>query len=808
MKTDQINDLIEKLLANDMSEAEKVLLNDILKNDRWARDVYLERMRLETELQEHYAGSTSIFLNAQNTESRVVFHPWKKYLYPVTMAACVMLGFLLAQFFLGGDRGANRDGRSAQAQENILDQADEMDDGIGPIAGSGHFKNEEVPGDKDIKQIWLDELGALHFKEGWGDTLVNASVSNGELTVAGVKYQRGIGTHAESEAIYKLADGTLSFCALVGISDSVLGKEWKGQKAGCMFRVVGDGKDLWKSGLMRAGDRAKMVRVSLKGIKELRLIVDKGPDEITFDHANWMDASFSYLGAPPEPRPWVVNYSSFVLTPQSGPSPRINGAKVVGGRPDNPFLFRIPTTGERPMTFQAEGLPKGIELDPENGILSGKVPAKGDYQISLHAKNKHGQAKRTLKLVAGDTVSLTPPMGWNSWYCWSESISAKKVENIAQALVDTGLADHGWTYVNIDDCWQGRRGGPLNAIQGNSRFPDMKGLCDTVHSHGLKIGIYSTPWISSYAGFVGGSSPNPSGVSPELHIDPKDRHQMAQVYGRWPSVNKLKLDRVGKYWFCDQDAKQWAEWGIDYVKYDWHPNDIPTTARILDGLQNSGRDIVCSLSNNTPFKNAAGISRLANLWRTGGDIHDDWNSILRNGFHKAQWAPYSRPGHWNDPDVLQIGSFGRPNKYVKVLVPTRLNPHEQYSQMSLWCLMAAPLFLGCDVENMSEFTRSLLTNDEVIAINQDPLGKSARPVNGNKELWLKPLEDGSYALGIFNLGSLKRQISVEWKQLGLPDGNWMVRDLWRQQELGLHRTSFSTGVESHGVRLIRLIQKP
>jgi len=586
--------------------------------------------------------------------------------------------------------------------------------------------------------------------------------------------------------------------------DDVVGKEWQGKKAGCFFKVLGDGKVLWESGLIKAGDKGKHLRVTLEGVHEMRLVVNAGPDGNTYDHANWMDAGFIYKVDAPTSKVWTLDYSSFILTPQSGPAPRINGAKVIGGTPGKAFLFRIPTTGKRPMEFRAEGLPKGIVLDSEKGILQGVVPDKGDYKVMLHARNKHGQASRVLKIVSGDTLSLTPPMGWNSWYCWSESVSAEKVKNVAQALVDQGLADHGWTYVNIDDCWQGERGGRFNAIQGNAKFKDMKGLCADIHSHGLKIGIYSTPWMGSYAGFIGGTSMNDSGRSDDLHVAPEKRIQPMQVYGRYPNVHKLKLDQVGAHWFCDQDAKQWAEWGIDFVKYDWKPNDIPTTARLFKGIKESGRDIVFSLSNDTPFPNAKGISELSNLWRTGGDIHDRWGAILRNGFNKAQWAPYARPGHWNDPDMLQVGMVGVPNNYVRTLKPTRLTPHEQYSHVSLWCLLSAPLLISCDVESMDAFTLNLLTNDEVIAVGQDALGKSAVPVNGNKELWLKPLEDGSFALGVFNLADEKRKMKVDWDTLGLPPGSWAMRDLWRQKDLGKNDSGFVTELEPHAVTLISL----
>ena len=174
----------------------------------------------------------------------------------------------------------------------------------------------------------------------------------------------------------------------------------------------------------------------------------------------------------------------YILTPKAAPSPKINSASVFGVRPGSPFLFTIAATGERPMTFEAQGLPEGLTLDKQTGLITGKVDKAGTYTVKLKATNSLGTAERSLKIVVGDQIALTPPMGWNSWNCWAANVSDKNVRASAKAMVDSGLINHGWTYINIDDTWQGKRGGPFNAIQGNQKFPDMKGLCDYVHSLG------------------------------------------------------------------------------------------------------------------------------------------------------------------------------------------------------------------------------------------------------------------------------------------------------------------------------------
>src|SRR5450432_3478293 len=203
------------------------------------------------------------------------------------------------------------------------------------------------------------------------------------------------------------------------------------------------------------------------------------------------------------------DYSSRILTPPAPPTPRINGPRIYGQRPGRPFLYTIPATGDRPMTFSASGLPDGLKLDPLTGRITGAVAEAGEFKVTLTAKNDRGEDQKPLKIVIGDKISLTPPMGWNSWNCWAWTVDQEKVLRSAHALVNSGLMNHGWTYINIDDTWQGDPDPQTLALKPNERFPDMKALCDQVHDMGLKIGIYSTPWMGSYAMFQGGSATNP-----------------------------------------------------------------------------------------------------------------------------------------------------------------------------------------------------------------------------------------------------------------------------------------------------------
>jgi len=485
--------------------------------------------------------------------------------------------------------------------------------------------------------------------------------------------------------------------------------------------------------------------------------------------------------------------SAFILTPKAGPRPHINGPRVFGVRPGHPVVFTIPATGTRPLKFSADNLPAGVKLDAATGQLSGAVAKVGTYNLVLHAKNEVGADTHRFKLVVGEKIALTPPMGWNSWNIYGPKVTQALLLANARAMASSGLVNHGWSYMNIDDTWQGRRGGTFHAIQPDSvTFPDMQKASNEIHALGLKIGIYSTPWVESYAHHIGGSANNPEG-------------SFVRTSENVPRNKKLFPYAIGKYQFADNDAKQWAAWGIDYLKYDWNPIEAPETKQMLDALRNSGRDVVYSLSNSTPFASIAELSTLANTWRTGGDIRDNWKSLKSRIFTQDKWAPYAGPGHWNDPDMMVVGYVG----WGKGPRPTELTADEQYTHMSAWCLMSVPLLLGCDLTKLDDFTLSLLSNDEVLAVNQDMLGKQATVISRQEDIGVmaKSLEDGSIAAGLFNLADNgKQEVVLNWADLKI-SGKYIVRDLWRQKDLGVFDGSFKAMVNQHGVVLVSLRKK-
>jgi len=483
-------------------------------------------------------------------------------------------------------------------------------------------------------------------------------------------------------------------------------------------------------------------------------------------------------------------YGAEIRTPPTPHSPRINGPDVFGVRPGNPFLYHIPASGDRPMKFSGSDLPKGLALDPDTGEITGMLETPGIYQVVFHARNDRGRATKKFKIVVGETISLTPAMGWNSWNHYAERITQALVVSNAQAMVDSGLINHGWSYINVDDTWQGARGGTFNAIQGDEKFPDIKAMCDAVHALGLKVGLYSTPWTTSYAGHIGGSSDNPEGF--------------------WTNnPTYWKSFHIGKYCFATNDAGQWAAWGVDYLKYDWNPIRLPETVEMADALRNSGRDIVFSLSNDMNVTNAATIGKIANSWRTTGDIKANWRSLVRHCLAQVPWVGSSSPGHWNDPDMLEIGTKeqGEPG----------LKPNEEYLHMTMWCLLASPLLLGNDLTKMDAFTLNLLENDEVLAVDQDELGRQAAPISAYGQLeqlgpgapihplqvWARPLADGSHAVGLLNFGETQTNITVKWADVGI-SGRHRVRDLWREKNLGRFKGEFSMPVAPHSAELIKI----
>lgn len=498
------------------------------------------------------------------------------------------------------------------------------------------------------------------------------------------------------------------------------------------------------------------------------------------------------------------DYSAYILTPKSPETPNINGPRVYGARPGADFIYRIPATGVRPMKFSAKGLPCGLKLDASKGIITGKVRRKGSYRVQITAANALGSDSSELRIEIGDRIALTPPLGWNSWNCWGDRVTADNILQAARALEEKGLADYGWSYVNIDDGWQGRRGGRYNAIQPNAKFPDMKALGDSLHARGFKFGIYSGPWISTYAAHIGSSCDNQDGTYWWVEEGIVDENYKLDV----SKYDKGELHSFGKYSFARADARQWADWGVDYLKYDWFLNDVWWLRDMREALDATGRDIVYSISNATRICLAPDMQKYAHCWRTAGDIQDTWASVSNIAFDReSAWAGYAGPGNWPDADMMVLGQVGGWEGGTPHW--TRLTPWEQYSHVTLWAILASPMLIGCDLDTIDEFTLSLLCNPEVLEVNQDPLGMmGVRNVFGPGKtqcVYVKRLEDGSLAVALFNLRNEEGKVSFAPRDLGLL-GAQSIRDLWRRQDVGkvADKERWEVNLPAHGCALYRL----
>ncbi|MEP6492068.1 MAG: NPCBM/NEW2 domain-containing protein [bacterium] len=626
----------------------------------------------------------------------------------------------------------------------------------------------------------------------------NKSVDGRTIRIGGKEFAEGVGTRATSVLFVNLGGGAERFSAMVGADDNPPVPPPAGAAAPAaapapapppipiVFRVVGDGRVLHVSKPVVLGDAPEGLSVDVHGIKTLVLQV-KPVDGSRPVAADWADAKFSVVAAPPTAIDVPVEARE-VLTPPPGPTPRINGPSLVGVTPGHPVLYKIPTTGTRPVTYGAANLPKGLTLDAATGIIRGTIGARGRYPVTFTAKNAAGSTSKPFTFVAEGQLALTPAMGWNSWNAFGRAVSDSLARAAADAMVSKGLADHGWTYVNLDDGWERSARdsdplyeGPVRAPDGamltNKKFPDMKGLGDYIHAKGLKFGIYSGP-----------------GPTTCQRLEASWQHEL-------------------------QDFQTFASWGVDYLKYDWcgyssvlAPGETNQQLPVLKrpyqvaraALNQVPRDIlysICQYGWGNVWEWGAEKGVEGNSWRTTGDITDTWESMAGIGFRQVGNSKYASSGHWNDPDMLVIGKVG----WGPRLRDSRLTANEQYVHITLWTLLASPLLLGNDLTQMDDFELNLVTNDEVLAVHQDALGKAADRISRNDELeaWARPLADGSLAVGLFNRDEMDMTVTVRWSELGIK-GKHAVRDLWRQKELGVVDGEFSSVVPRHGTVFVKV----
>lgn len=616
--------------------------------------------------------------------------------------------------------------------------------------------------------VWVDSLDLTHMTQRRGAPRAGRSIRNLPITLGGVVYPRGIGTRSISEFVIDLHGQALRFESVVGLDDVV--RQGVGS---VVFEVWADDKLVTASGLMHAGDAPRKLSADLTGARVLTLLLDDGGDTSNDDEAAWGSAAIYLKPGATSPTPYraPAEPAPIMAPARNEPRPGIHGPRITGATPGKPFLFRIPATGQAPLRYQAIGLPAGLTLDETTGIIRGSIRDRGRHEVKLTVTGPKGKAQRALTIVGDDdALALTPPMGWNSWNVWGPAVDDAKVRAAAEWLERSGLAAHGFQYIVIDDAWEGTRDAN-GKIQPNEKFPDMRALADAVHARGLKLGIYSSPGPKTCEGFE------------------------------------------GSWQYEANDAATYASWGIDFLKYDWCSYEeiapVHTLAELQkpylvmrDALRAVERDIVyslCQYGYGDVWQWGADVG--GNLWRSSGDLLDNWSNLESVGFRQAGREIWTRPGHWNDTDMLVVGNVGwGPN-----LHPTKLTPNEQMIHLALWALQAAPLFIGADLSSLDEFTLALLTNDEVLDVDQDPLGRAASRVwkQDRLEIWARPLSDGTVAVGLFNRGLTPNKVTAQWSHLGLR-GRQPVRDLWQRRDLGAFDEAFSATVPRHGVVFVKI----
>ncbi len=626
--------------------------------------------------------------------------------------------------------------------------------------------------------LWLDEVQPAQMESGRGESRAGLSASGFPLKVAGQVYKRGVGTHAVSRIMFLLQGKAVRFTALAGVDDTA------DSLAVVEFFVLADQKIIWQSGLMKKGDAARNVDVPLDGVHKLALLVSANGNPERDAYADWLEARFDYNGIKPAVHR-LRTQRPYLLTPPEGREPAINYPRIFGAKPGNPFLFPIPATGEQPLRFEALELPESLKLDPETGIISGTTPPPGRYSVEIKVLNIHGETAATLTIVSGDGIALTPPMGWISPAESGLGFNNGQARLAAKSMADK-LRAHGWNYMIIREGWQKPERDGSGMLCASEAFPDMAAWSEYLHGLGLKSGVAARAAEGNCKGVPG-------------------------------STGSEK-----------KDAATWNAWGIDLLLYELCDADLSVNQdKVLkmkqpfyvmrDALKDQKQDIVYginSLGHGKAWEWAETVG--AQMWRTEGEMSDTWQNMVRNGFSRHPSAAYIKPGAWNDHGVLPFGKLG----YAAKQRNTRLSPNEQYACMTLWSILASPLILAGDLTTLDEFTLNLLTNDEVIAVNQDPRGAPARRISadGEDEIWVRDMADGSKVVALFyrkppGEGPVAefiwedeirpKMIRVNWARLGIT-GTWMVRDLWLQKDAGQAHEFVIAEVPWHGAAMLKL----
>jgi alpha-galactosidase len=593
-------------------------------------------------------------------------------------------------------------------------------------------------------QIMLSALDLSKAVQGWAIPHADSAVDGRPMSIAGTSFEHGFGTHAVGRLVIDLHGNSTLFHAQVGLDDG------DGRNKGSVeFLIVGDHQQKWSSGIMKWGDAAKTVNLDLKEIHQLELRVASAGDNTDFDHADWADAYIEYQGDPPVTLDYTPNQPTISMTPSTR-------------------LFEAP----------------------------------------------HQESK---------ILAATPPMGWNSYDGYGDNVTEAEMLANARAIARE-LKPFGWQYVVVDYRWydpgahDNNANGRANAVltmdeygrllPSPNRFPSsangagFKPLADQIHAMGLKFGIHIMRGIPRQA--VAQNCPI---AGSEFHA--ADAANKESLCPWCPDMFGVRGETDAGAGYYRSLFKLYAQWGLDFVKVDdlsrpYSTNEVTT---IRDAINNCGRPILFSTSPGpAPLDRAEHLKQHANMWRATDDFWDDWNQLSQAMDVCANWNGHGGPGHWPDMDMLPLGRLSIGHRSVGPERMTKFTHGEQLTLMTLWSLFPSPLMLGGDFTTADPWEIALLTNDEVIAINQDPLGQPAMRIANRHglEVWERNLADGRIAVGLFNRTDDDQTITATWADLDL-HGKWRVRDLWQRKDLGIATDHVEQIIPPHSAAIFALI---
>ena len=589
--------------------------------------------------------------------------------------------------------------------------------------------------------VSLASLDIGKARQGWGTPHANQSVDGHPLTIAGQKFERGLGTHSVGSLLINLKGGSTKFHAVVGIDDETSGK------GSVEFKVSVDSKQVWSSGVMKGGQQGKTVDLDVTGAKTMALRISDAGDGYEYDHADWADAWFE-------------------------------------------------VTGEKPETFVRP---------PTDPVIAMQAPA--------------GQRS---PVVTGANQPQTPPLGWNSYDGYGDNVIEAEMRENTKAVANL-LKAHGWQYVVVDYCWYDpaaynnspneHAGAKLpidefgRLLPAVNRFPSAEGgkgfkpLADETHALGLKFGIHIMRGIPRVA--VEANTPIEGS-----NFKAKDAANTEDKCSWCPFMYGVRGDtEAGQAWY-DSLFRQYAQWGLDFVKVDdltagYHADEVHA---IHQAIVKCGRPIVFSTSpGETPIEQAEHVAANANMWRATGDFWDNWNQLDSAFGFANRWTGHGGPGHWPDLDMLPLGHLSVKGRSVGPDRQTNFSKAEQVLMMTLWSVAPSPMMLGGSFADADPWEIALLTNDEVLAVNQDTAATQGKRVSSKDglEIWVRDLHDGSKAVALFNRTDDDTNVRANLADLGL-SGTWQVRDLWQRKDLPAAKDHVELFVPFHGAALLRL----